>query len=249
MKKALVLLLSFTLTASGQNSSPLDILKGILSGLADAATETTQLLNRAALAAQVATSALQLSTARSQLTTEQQTLAELLRMGQLLTGLRWTTAGQDLQNIAMLVQQGQGVAFSMASLDQQFRIMYPGFNPSGLPYFLRYRMWQQSVLDTIYGTVRATGGSWQQMQNETGMITYYQSQANTLSTQQQSLMLQNELGAEALNQLNKLRQMMLADIQQKAAYEGYELQKDMDKLQTQNAFFANGNVGRDGIRW
>jgi P-type conjugative transfer protein TrbJ len=215
----------------------------------DIATETTQILNRIQLAAAAATAGLQLATARSQLSVEQQTLAELIRMGTLLQNLQWTNPLQDLQNIAALAQQGQGLAFSIASLDAQFKATYPGYAAPVVPFPVRYARWAQTAMDTIQGSLRTTGTSWQQIQSEQFIIQNYRGQAVALTTPQQSAMLTNETQVEALNQLNKLRQIMLSDIQAKRAFEAFQVQKDIEKRYLDDAFYAPGTVGRDGVRW
>jgi P-type conjugative transfer protein TrbJ len=206
------------------------------------ATEITQLANHAELVAMYAKQLQQLATAI-------QTYQEIVRMGQLLKGMQWTTAQQDIMNIGLIAQQGQGISFSLANLDAQFRRAYPGFANSGAPYFRQYQVWAQVALDTIRGTVQGSGISWQQMQNEQAMIRYFQSQAGSLDTQMAALQLGNVVGVEALSQMNKLRQIFLADMQSKHAFQAYQVQKDMSQQNYEQTFFAPGRAGRDGVGW
>jgi P-type conjugative transfer protein TrbJ len=206
------------------------------------AQEPTQVLVKAQTVAAYAKQLQQLSTAI-------QTYQEIVRAGQLLKGMRWTSATQDIMNIGMIAQQGQGIAFSMAALDKQFQAAYPGYNNPGTPYFAQYQKWSQTALDTIRGTVISSGASWQNMQAEQAMIQYFQSQAGNLTTQQQALMLGNVVGTETLSQMNKLRQIMLADMQSKQTFQAYQVQKEMQQQNYEQTFFAPGKAGRDGVGW
>ena len=206
------------------------------------ATEFTQAANNLELVSMYARQLKQLTAALD-------TYNEIVRAGQLLSHMQWTSAMQDISNIGLIVQQGQAVSYSLANLDAQFRAAYPGYGSGGLPYFQKYQKWSQVTLDTIRGTVQGNSISWQQMQSEQAMIRYYQSQAGSITTQMQATQFGHQIGVETLNQMNKLRQLTLADMQSKQAYQAFQVQKEIHAQEFEQTFFAPGRAGRDGVGW
>ena len=207
------------------------------------ATEVTQLANHAELVTQIEKQLQHISIALN-------TYNQIMIAGRLLTNLQWSNAQQDLINLASIVQVGSGLAFSLAALDAQFTRSYPGFAASGaLPYFAQYQRWSQTALDTIRGTLRGTSLSYQQFQNEQLYAQYLKMQAGNVVGEMQAITLAAQINVETLNSIQKLRQIYLADLQSKQAFQAYNLQKDMQQQNLEQMFFAPGKAGRDGQGW
>ena len=203
------------------------------------AQEWTQLLNHAQL---LGMSQKQIEMAVTALKSYQ----ELSRAGTLLSHQQWSNVSSDLLNIAQIAQVGQGIAFSMSSLDAQFRQSYPGFNVPSAPYFQQYQKWSQVTLDTIRGTMKSNGMIWQNLRNEDQLRTYLQQQSQSAVGQTQAIQVGAQVGIEEIGQLQKLRELMLSDMQSKQAYQAYQVQKDMQQQSFDHNFFAPGKAGRDG---
>ena len=63
----------------------------------------------------------------------------------------------DISQLAGIVQGGRALAYSMANLDAEFRSRFRGWGYNSRTWFLDYRDWSQTSLDTIQGTLRAAG--------------------------------------------------------------------------------------------
>ncbi|MCU1329721.1 MAG: Conjugative transfer protein TrbJ [Bryobacterales bacterium] len=206
------------------------------------ATEWTQIANNLQL---VGMSAKQIQ----QLNTAIQTYQEALRAGRVLSNMQWRSAQQDLLNVAQITALGQGLSYSMADIDRQFRQSYPGFTPSAGPFFQQYQKWSQTALDTIQGSLRGSGLSYQTLKNEQQYTAYLQAQSSTSAGQMQAIQVGHQISIQNVNAMNHLRQLMLTDMQSKQAFQAYQLQKDMSQQQFEQKFFAPSKAGRDGIGW
>jgi len=205
--------------------------------------EATQLTNKASLLTQIQKQLQQISIALN-------TYNQIMIAGRLLTNMEWSSAQQDLMNLSSIVQVGSGLAFSLATLDAQFARSYPGFAGAGaLPYFRQYQQWSQTALDTIRGTLRGTSLSHQQFQNEQVYAQYLKMQAGSAVGEMQAVTLGTQISVETLNSIQKLRQIYLADMQSKQAFQAYNLQKEMQQQSFEQTFFAPGRAGRDGQGW
>ena len=206
------------------------------------ATEATQLWNHAELVTQIAKQIEHIQIALN-------TYNQIMIAGRLLSNMQWTNAMQDLTNMAGIVQMGQGLAYSMAQLDQSFADKYPGFAATTQPYFKQYQKWSQSSLDTIRGTLRGSALQYQQLQSEQLYTLYLQQQNNSAVGQMQAIQSGNQISVEMLKSIGKLRQLMLADMQSKQAYQAYNVQKEMRTQDYEQTFFAPSRAGRDGVGW
>jgi len=166
------------------------------------------------------------------------TYNQIMIAGRLLSNMQWSNAQQDLMNLSSVVQVGSGLAFSLATLDEQFRLAYPGFGGTGRPYSAEYQRWSQTALDTIRGTLRGTSLSYQQFQNEQAYAQYLKMQAGSAVGEMQAVTLGTQISVETLNSIQKLRQIYLADMQSKQAFQAYSLQKDMQQQSFEQTFFA-----------
>jgi P-type conjugative transfer protein TrbJ len=62
--------------------------------------------------------------------------------------------------------------------------------------------------------------------------------AANLLNRNDAINLTGQLAAEQVAQLQKLRELQLEDITSKAAYQGYQVQKDADMVATEQQFFG-----------
>ncbi len=127
------------------------------------ATEVTQLLNHAQLVMQYIRQG-------TQLTNELNMYANMLRNSQSLSVQTFGTITNDLNALANIVQGGQALAYSLGNVDELFRQTFPGYGYDSGAYYLQYRNWSQTSLDTTLGTLRAAGLQGQQLQNEQAIL-------------------------------------------------------------------------------
>jgi len=158
-----------------------------------------------------------------------------------------TSIAADLGMLAAVVQGGRALAWSLANDDAVFRETYPGYptlaavgpRPPVGTYSNRYAIWAQTSLDTTQGILRGAGFQGKLLATEQGVLGILRglSAANLLN-RNDAINLTGQLAAEQVAQLQKLRELQLEDMTSKAAYQGYQVQKDADMVATEQQFFG-----------
>lgn len=152
-------------------------------------------------------------------------------------------AMQDLMSLAHVVQTGQGLAYSMANLDQAFAQQYKGYgNAATRSYPQMYRGWMQTSLDTAHGAMNVVGLQGSQLQSDTQLLTQLQQQAQSTNGLLQALQVGNELAAEQATELQKLRVLIMSDISSKQAFQAQQISEGMASTDMNGTFFAAPNT-------
>jgi len=207
--------------------------------LANVATETTQLLNYAQLLAHYIRQG-------EQLTQEILQLQEMVRNGKALPNQIFGSVMSDLTQLATIVQGGQALAYSMANLDSEFRSRFPGYGYKTGAYYQDYRVWSQTTLDTTLGTLRAAGLQGQQLQSEQSVLAALRTMATSADGRMQAIEVGNQISEQTVEQLMKLRQLMLADLQSKQAFQAAQIQNEARGHAATEQFFNYVTPAGDG---
>jgi P-type conjugative transfer protein TrbJ len=230
MRKCLIL--AVTLFAVGVDS-PRRVEAGAF------ATEITQVLNHAQLV-------LQYLRQGEQLANEIKMYADMLRNSQRFGNQPFGPIAADIGALANIVQGGQALAYSLGNLDQLFRATYPGYRTNPNTYYLQYRDWSQTSLDTTLGALRAAGLQGQQLQSEQAMENSLQNMAQSSDGRMEALQVLGDIADQQVQQLMKLRQIMLADMSSKQAYQAAMVQQQVAEQAATEWFFTTGPVTSDG---
>ncbi len=203
------------------------------------ATEITQLLNHAELVLAYIRQGLQLEN-------ELAMYANMLRNTKNIPNQRFGSIQADINALAQIVQGGQALAYSLGNLDQLFRSTYPGYGTTPTVYYANYQRWSQTSLDTTLGALRAAGLQSQQMQSEQSVISSLESMSETADGQMQALNVLGQITDQQVQQLMKLRKLMMADMSSKQAYQAAIIQQQAAKEAAAQWFFTGGSVTSDG---
>ena len=206
------------------------------------ATEVTQILNHAQLVLAYIRQGLQLENEISMYT-------NMLRNTKNLPSQTFGQIQADINALAQIVQGGQALAYSLGNLDQLFRQTYPGYGTNPTVYYRNYQKWSQTTLDTTLGALRAAGLQSQQMQSEQAVIKSLESMAQTADGQMQALNVLGQISDQQVQQLMKLRELMLADMSSKQAYQAAIIQQQAANEAAAQWFFTGGPVTSDGKRY
>ena len=139
-----------------------------------------------------------------------------------------------------------GLAYSMANLDGQFRSRFRGYAYNARSYYLDYRDWSQTTLDTIRGTLRAAGLQSQQLQSEQAVLAGLRGMAQSSVGRMEALQVANQIAEQQVQQLMKLRELMLADLQSKQAFQAAQIQRQAASESASEKFFTFGGRTGDG---
>ena len=123
-------------------------------------------------------------------------------------------------------------------------------------YFTQYRNWATAALDTIRGTLRAAGLQGSQLSSEQAVLSTLRSQAAQPNGAVRAIQVMTDIAEQQTQQLMKLRQIMLADLSSKQAYQAAllsrkRLQRPRQSSSSQPRLLQAmaGHSGREPIKW
>jgi P-type conjugative transfer protein TrbJ len=206
------------------------------------ATELTQLLNHAQLI-------LQYIRQGTQLANELNMYADMLKNTKMLSVHSFGAIMNDVNALAAIVQGGQALAYSLGNLDQLFRQTYPGYGYNAGTYYTQYRNWSQTSLDTTLGTLRAAGLQGQQLQSEQAIVASLRSSLVGTDGRLEALHALGDISEQQVEQLMKLRELMMADMSSKQAYQATVIQQQAASEAATQRFFSSGPAVGDGIAY
>jgi len=96
-------------------------------------------------------------------------------------------------SLAIIVQGGQALAYSLGNLDALFRHTYPGYGYNANAYYTNYKSWSQTSLDTTLGALRAAGLQGQQLQSEQAVLNSLRAMAQSSDGRMQALQVLGEI--------------------------------------------------------
>jgi P-type conjugative transfer protein TrbJ len=203
------------------------------------ATEVTQLLNHAQLL-------LQYIRQGQQLANELNMYADMLKNSRTLSAHSFGAVMNDLNALAAIVQGGRALAYSLGNLDQLFRQTYPGYGYNAGAYYIQYHNWSQTSLDTTLGTLRAAGLQGQQIQSEQAVLNSLRSSLEGTDGRLEALHALGDISEQQVEQLMKLRELMMADMSSKQAYQAAIIQQQAASEAAAQRFFTYAPATSDG---
>ena len=173
--------------------------------------------------------------------------ADMLRNVKNLPGQVFGNISADINALASVVRGGQALAYSLGNLDQIFRQTYSGYGYNARAYYTNYRKWSQTALDTTVGVLRAAGLQSKQMQSEQAVLDSLRNMAQNSDGRMQALQVLGQISEHQVQQLMKLREIMLADLSSKQAFQATMIQRQAAEEAATERFF-NWNPGTsDGL--
>jgi P-type conjugative transfer protein TrbJ len=146
----------------------------------------------------------------------------------------------DMNKLTNIIQVGNGLAYSMANMDTEFTNRFKGFGyTNAANYPGQYQSWMQTSLDTTHGALLAVGVQGQQLPSDTQVLAQIQAQAASTTGMLQTVQVANELAGQEVLELQKLRQIMLADITSKQAFQAQQISEGIAASDLNNTFFSN----------
>ncbi len=193
-------------------------------GAVAGATEPTQILNQIQLVMSYVEQAQQTVT---QLNQYQTMLTNLMRLtpsnllGQASQQL-WQDQGmaQAFSNLRKIVVNGQNIAYTMANMDSQFKNMHPGYGNfgNGTDFFRSYQGWSDNTLGQVKNAVAMVTTHSENFATEEGMVNELANASSSAQGQLQAVQAGNQIGVAMVGQMQKLRQLQMAQMQAQNAY-------------------------------
>ena len=204
------------------------------------ATEVTQLLNHAQLVMQYIRQG-------EQLANELNMYANMVQNLQQLPSQIFGPIQADINQLGAIVQGGQALAYSLANLDAQFRNTFPGYSTAPNVYYTQYQNWAQTTLHTTLGVLRAAGLQGQQLQSEQAVLSTLRNMAQNSDGRMQALQVLGDISEQQVQQLMKLRELMIADMSSKQAYQAEMVQQQATSEAATQQFFTGTAATGDGV--
>lgn len=194
------------------------------------ALETTQLANLGQLADQTMRMGTQIRKKTQMITQQAAQIKVALRTYQnmhdntsALPSQVWSNISSELKALQRTVSQGQALAYSLGNVDDIVRQEFGAYQDyintplNANQFSKRYANWSQRNNDTIAATLKATGMNIRQFVNEEAILQTLR-QNNTLTGRTQLLQTGNQIAVQQVEQMQKLRHLVAANIQMMGAY-------------------------------
>lgn len=164
--------------------------------------------------------------AAQQTTTQLSQLQNQIQMMQVTPSQAFSQVGSILNRLNEVSQGGNALSYAMANLDAQFTANYAkvGYAPT-TSYASRYQQWSRTSLDTTQKALDVASQENANQQAEASLIANLQNQAQSADAAISTVQVGNQIAAEILNQLMALRQLMMADMSSKAAFQAQQVQE------------------------
>lgn len=203
------------------------------------ATEPTQILNNIQLVLQYVKQVEQHTTQVRNMATNISQLQDMI-----VQATQFNLGGQlkpfydiarSLRTIGENVQSARALAYSMDNLDGKFRNQFRGYlanpNVGG-----QYRDWATSVNATMESTMKGMELTRREIENETTFAEKLRDMAKTSNGRNQLEQTMIAFADSSVAQLQKLRTLMLMDMQSKQAYQAYQVNNEMMLRANDEAF-------------
>jgi P-type conjugative transfer protein TrbJ len=145
-----------------------------------------------------------------------------------------------LNRLGQIIEQEQAIAYSMAGMERVFRERYPGYRPV-TDWATAYDQWTRTTLDTLRGTLAAVRLHADDFGDEQRRIQTLTALSDSAEGRMQAIQAGNMLAAEQIQQLAKLRQLMMAQVNAQNVYMASVTNRDAQRTATQQEWVKNGN--------
>lgn len=146
----------------------------------------------------------------------------------------------DLQALASIVATGRGVAYSSGQIDEDYQREHRSFEyyeqmqrgetgqRDHAAFSERYRDWSEVNHDSVRGALRAAGLQAQQFDREDSALRTIEAQMENAAGTKQLLQAGGSIAAMQVEQLQKLRQLQMAQIQLQSAQVGGSIDRQAE---------------------
>lgn len=221
-------------------------------GFFGGASEWTQLLNNAELvgiagksAEQIQNQLTQINQLAQQIQNQIQIYENMLQNTLQLPAHVWGQFESDFAQLRSLVNQGQGIAFSMGSLDDVLKQRFHSFGEfktglaNGEDFSSSYQQWSDTNRDTIASTLRAAGLTSDQFSSEEATMAQLRSMSESSVGQMQALQVAHQIAAQQVEQTQKLRGLVSQQTAMMATwYQSEQAAKDLAQTRREDFFEA-----------
>lgn len=229
-------------------------------GVTGQATEWTQLANNTELISLVGKSAeqvnnqiTQISQLAEQIQNQLNIYKNMLQNTAQLPEHVWGQVENDLKSLQSVVNQGQGVAFSMGNVDDVLKQRFQSFAdmksnlPDGASFSTTYQSWSDTNRDTIAGTLKAANLTAEQFSSEESTMSQLRSMSESADGQMKALQVGHEIAVQQVAQMQKLRGLVSQQMTMMGTwYQSEQAQRDLAQARREQFFSGTERDIRGG---
>ena len=135
----------------------------------------------------------------------------------------WGNIQADLDQLKQLAQSADAISYAMQNLSTQFQQLYPGYQ-APTNYQQEYQTWTNNSLEGIEKALEAANRQSRIFEEENTRMGQIKSMSDSAVGQMQALQTGNMLAAQVVEQLQKLRQLQMAEMQAQNLYMAAQIQ-------------------------
>ena len=161
-----------------------------------------------------------------------------------------TNISADLAMFSGVLQSSASLAMDLGTMDAIFNSQFQPFAPSPvLDYAHQYASWATTALAGMHSAANSAAAQGNMIQTEQ----LYMQQLNMLNQQQngidQGIQISNSVGLETVAQLERLRMLTIAGIQQNSTMMTAALNSQQANVTTQANMFTDNGIAADQRGW
>jgi len=152
----------------------------------------------------------------------------------------WGEIQTDLRQLQQIVRRNGGIAYTDSNLATDFARTYPGFS-SPTDYARAYQSWTENALGGIKTSLEDAGLQSGQLQSEDDVLRSLQALSDGAMGHMQALQVGNMIAVQEVHQLQKLRQLQMAQIQAQAGFLATQQQSQSSQYAALKAWIDSVN--------
>jgi type IV secretion system protein TrbJ len=142
-------------------------------------------------------------------------------------------AMQVVDNVGSAYARAEGIAMTMANIDKQFQLRFPGYAPAGssatTPTPSMYASRINGTLNSIQGSMAAVSQVTQDLANEKAAVAQLQNMSqNSIGGTVQAVQAAHAIALHQVDQLDKLQSLIAAQAQAQTNYYANQVQNQSD---------------------
>lgn len=124
----------------------------------------------------------------------------------------WQTNEGFLTNLGNLINEQEGLSYSVQGLTQQFQQLYPGFNTVSTAGVQSPRTTMETTLNTLNGALASAQAQAQDFQAEHATLQSLELKNQTAIGNLEAVQVSNEIALAQVQQIQMLRQLVMAEM-------------------------------------
>lgn len=170
---------------------------------------------------------------------------DMLKQGLSLPSSMFNRMTGDLRQLQSLYQQSKALSGGLTDFDTRFRNQFRGYDSylaqsgKSSSYMAdNYRRWNEQGFDSMRTAMRASGMNVSSIADEDAVMAQLVQRSQTAQGRMQAIQAGNEIAAQQVQQMQKLRQLMNTQIQSQSQWYAQAIERQTVDDAATEAFFS-----------